>query len=358
MANDTNKKGFFDLTEALSLIGKAKPLTEHEAFLAKTPVDASELRRYALSVEDANPLWYDDEYAKTTRWKGIIAAPTFVHTCGGGTALFVHIPGTDDWPHGSLFAGSELKFYIPVRVGDRITPTSKLHKVVEKDGNFVGPIAFVTAETTFTNQNNQVVAVWYSTVAKYSTKNAQSKGTYMEEELGEMFPPGFPDMRKGETRARGKKPLYYEDVNVGDLVTPMVRKLTVPQIVATADAASRISYILPYTMPGPGCYWHYATGESWKIRGLPAPMDEGPIRMAQPSQLMTDWIGDDGWLESLRIEIRHPIFAGDTTTWQGKVTRKYVEGGKHLVECEIWADNQRKQVSTKGGATVSLPSRA
>lgn len=352
-----SKGSIFDLSGVRALLGKEQELTEHEAYLAKCPVDLSELRRYALSVEDCNPLWFDEEYAKNTRWKGVIAAPTFMHTCGGGSALHVHIPGADRWPYGGVFAGSEFEFYFPIWVGDTIRPKSKLCDVVEKTGKFVGTMVFVTAETTFTNQNSEAVGIWRQTVAMYSTSEAQKQSYYMSEELGEMFPSGYPDMRKGELRARGANPLYYEDVAVGDEVPTMVRKLTIPQIVATADVSARTSNIMPYTMPGPGCYWHYATGESWKMRGLPAPMDEGPIRAAQPSQLTTDWIGDDGWLSKLSIQIRRPIYAGDTNTWKGKVINKYMKDGEHLVECEILAENQRGQISTKGNATVILPSR-
>jgi len=352
-----NKGSPFDLSGVRALLGKEQELTEHEAYLAKCPVDLSELRRYALSVEDCNPLWFEEEYAKKTRWKGVIAAPTFMHTGGGGSALHVDIPGADRWPHGGVFAGSEFEFYIPVRVGDRIIPNVKLYDVVEKKGRFAGPMVFVTAEVTFTNQNSENVGIWRQTIAMYSTSAAQSQGSYTSEELGDMFPSSYPDMRKGELRARGANPLYYEDVSVGDEIPALVRKLTIPQIVATADVAARTSNRLPYTMPGPGCYWHYAMGESWKMRGLPAPMDEGPIRAAQPSQLMTDWIGDDGWLSKLSFQVRRPIYAGDTTTWTGKVINKYTKDGEHLVECEISAENQRGQISTKGNAVVILPSR-
>jgi acyl dehydratase len=350
--------GEFNLDEVRALLGKEKPLTLAEAYLAECPVDVSELRRYALSVDDCNPLWFDNEYAKRTKWKGIIAPPTFMHTCGGGTALFVHIEGTDDWPHGSLYAGSEFEFFLPIRVGDKITPRSHLKDVVGKKGRFVGPIVFVTAEIKFTNQKSELVGIWRSSVAKYSIAKAQKKASYMTEELGPLFPEEYPNMRKGESRARGAKPRYYEDVSIGEEITPLVRRLTIPQIVSTADVSQRISIVLPYTMPGPGCYWHYAAGESWKIRGLPAPMDEGPIRCAQPSQLMTDWMGDDGWLSRLNIKIRRPIYAGDTTTWRGKITSKYIKDQQHIVECEFWAENQRGQISTQGTSTIILPSRS
>lgn len=354
-----NKESVFDLSEVRALIGKEMELTEAEAYLAECPVDASEIRRYALAVEDCNPLWFDNEYAKKTRWGGIITPPTFMHTCGGGTALAgpSHIPGIDDWPHGSLFAGSEFEFYLPVRVGDKIRPKSKLIDAVEKAGKFVEHMVLVTAETEFTNQNGELVGIWRQSVMKYSTAEAQKKGTYTAEELGPLFPAGYPSMEKGKLTSRGAKPLYYEDVVLGAEVPSLIRELTIPQIVSTADVSQRIGIILPHTLPGPGCYWHYAVGESWKTRGLPAPMDEGPIRAAQPSQLMTDWIGDYGWLSKLNLQIRHPIYAGDTTTWKGKVINKYVSGDQHFVECEVWGENQRGQVSTKGSATVILPSR-
>lgn len=308
----------FDLSEIRSLIGKEMELNEAEAYVAECPVDASEIRRYSLAVEDFNPLWLDNEYAKKTRWRGIIAPPTFMHTCGGGPALAgsSHIPGIDDWPHGALFAGSEFEFFLPIRIGDKIRPKSKIIDAVEKTGKFVGPMVYVTAETAYTNQKGEIVGVWRQTVAKYSTAEAQKKSTYIQEGLGPLFPPGFPDMKKGEITARGAKPLYYVDVALGAEMPQLIRELTIPKIVGTADVSARAGIVPPHAMPGPGCYWHYAYGESWKIRGLPAPMDEGPIRAAQPSQLMTDWIGDDGWLSKLNFQIRRPIYAGDTTTWK------------------------------------------
>jgi acyl dehydratase len=352
-------QSIFDLSEFNALIGKEQELTEGELYLTKCPVDVSELRHYALANEDCNPLWFDLDYAKKTRWKGIIAPPTFMHTCGGGSALVVaHIPGADDWPHGSLFSGAEYEFYLPIRIGDRIVPKSKYLSAVEKTGQFVGPMVIITAETKYTNQDNEVVGIYRHSVVKYSTVLAQKKGTYVEEELGPLFPSGYPKSEKGKITARGSTPLFYEDVAVGADIPPKVRNLTIPQIVSTADVSQRIGIILPHTLPGPGCYWHYAVGESWKIRALPAPMDEGPIRAAQPSQLMTDWIGDEGWLSKLSFQIRRPIYAGDTTTWKGKVIDKYIRDSQHFVECEFWAENQRGQISTKGNSTVILPSRA
>ena len=50
---------------------------------------------------------------------------------------------------------------------------------------------------------------------------------------------------------------------------------------------------------------------------------------------------------------------GDTTWCKGKVARKYVKDGYALVDGEIWAENQRGEVSApNGSATVVLPSKS
>ncbi|MBI2329662.1 MAG: hypothetical protein HYU85_08560 [Chloroflexi bacterium] len=48
---------------------------------------------------------------------------------------------------------------------------------------------------------------------------------------------------------------------------------------------------------------------------------------------------------------------GETWWCKGKVTKKYVEGDEHLVDCEIGVENGKGEVTTPGTATVILPSR-
>ncbi|MFC3242419.1 MaoC family dehydratase N-terminal domain-containing protein [Gordonia humi] len=49
-----------------------RPLTPHNH---EVTVDGT--RHFAYGYGDANPLWFDPEYAATTRWGGIIAPPNF-----------------------------------------------------------------------------------------------------------------------------------------------------------------------------------------------------------------------------------------------------------------------------------------
>ena len=69
-------------------------------------------------------------------------------------------------------------------------------------------------------------------------------------------------------------------------------------------------------------------------------------------------MGDDGFLRRATCKIRRHNPEGDLLFIKGKVTRKYVEGGRHLVEIEQEARNQDDELSVLGSAVVELPSRS
>src|SRR5882762_5974741 len=43
------------------------------------------IRRWAYTIGDANPLWLDEEYARSTRWGSILVPPTFPETSVRGS---------------------------------------------------------------------------------------------------------------------------------------------------------------------------------------------------------------------------------------------------------------------------------
>ena len=91
--------------------------------------------------------------------------------------------------------------------------------------------------------------------------------------------------------------------------------------------------------------------------GLPGAYDYGCQRISWLCNLITNWMGDHGFLRRLRAELRRFNVVGDTTWLMGKVTKKYIEGERYLVDIECWAENQRGEVTMPGTATVVLPSK-
>ena len=91
--------------------------------------------------------------------------------------------------------------------------------------------------------------------------------------------------------------------------------------------------------------------------GIPGAYDYGCQRISWLGNLITNWMSDDGFLKRLRAELRQFNVIGDTTWLKGKVTQKYIQDGKHLVDIDCWAENQRHEITMPGLATVVLPSR-
>jgi len=74
-------------------------------------------------------------------------------------------------------------------------------------------------------------------------------------------------------------------------------------------------------------------------------------------RVITNWMGDDGFLKKLRFEMRRQQRAGDTMVCKGKVVSTAERDGEGWVELEVWAENEREGVTTPGTATVILPRR-
>ena len=138
---------------------------------------------------------------------------------------------------------------------------------------------------------------------------------------------------------------YWEDVTEGMEVTPLVKNPTTRQLVKYAGASGDF-YEIHYDQD-------FAQGT-----GLPGVILHGALKNAFLGQLMTDWMGPNGVLKKLGCQYRGMDRPDAPVTCKGVVTRKYVENGEHLVDCDIWTEDQEGQRTTPGTATVALPSRS
>ena len=104
--------------------------------------------------------------------------------------------------------------------------------------------------------------------------------------------------------------------------------------------------------------WLRRTWDSFaQSKGLPSIIVHGQLACSFLSQLMTDWIGEEGTLQRLTCNYRGMNFPDEPLTCKGKVIKKYVEDGEHYEECNIWVENPRGEKTVSGTATVIVPSR-
>lgn len=140
--------------------------------------------------------------------------------------------------------------------------------------------------------------------------------------------------------------LCFEDVEVGDEIPPMEKPdLTYKQIV-WFTVASRDDFPI-----------HYDEGYA-KSLGYPTILGHGPLKNAYLYQYLNRWIGTKGWVKSISVEMRGMDHPGDKCVAKGQVTKKYIADGEHLVECNVWLENQRGITTPNTSAIVRLPSRS
>jgi acyl dehydratase len=151
------------------------------------------------------------------------------------------------------------------------------------------------------------------------------------------------------------KQLYWEDVKVGAEVTPLPKVATTLMLVKWAGASGDFNPL------------HYDE-QFAASAGTGKPVVHGALKRQWLIHLMTDWIGDEGTLKKFSCQYRafdYPRLMktgsephdGETWLCKGKVATKYIEGNERLVDCDIWLENGKGEITTPGKATVILPSR-
>jgi acyl dehydratase len=143
--------------EVLKQVGKAGEPRTYE-------VERGAIRRFAEAIGDPNPLFNDEQKARKTRFGGMIAPPTFCRSLGSPIPE-VRLPALGDSFRG-LDGGSEWEYFEPIRPGDRITVQTRLVELKESEGR-LGPMVFITMETTYTNQFGELCVTQRSTGIRY-----------------------------------------------------------------------------------------------------------------------------------------------------------------------------------------------
>jgi hypothetical protein len=101
---------------------------------------------------------------------------------------------------------------------------------------------------------------------------------------------------------------------------------------------------------------HYESDKSDAI-GVPVAYDLGMQRFCWAGHVITNWMGDEGFMKKLSARcILFNVF-GDTQFVGGAVAKKWTEGDEYLVEIAIKTVNQRGEETMPGKAVVSLPSK-
>ena len=336
------------------------------------------IRHYAHGIGDDNPLWCDPAYAATTRYGDVIALPSFLFACSRIISGYVGgLPGVH-----AMWAGADWQWHKVVRRNDALTTTAHLKDLIEHETRFAGRAIQQIYHVAFFNQTGDLVAEADSWCFRTDRDYAREEGTkyaelkrkepkrYTPEELGEIY------RLYADEEVRGARPRHWEDVTEGEKLPTMAKgPMTVTGFIAFAQGwgglyirANKLAWKQIHRHPGlgianrfgiPDCpervHWE---DEFARMVGAPGAYDYGPERCSWLTHHLTNWMGDDGMLRRATCRIRRHNPAGDTLFIDGRVTRKYVEDGRRLVEIEQEARNQDGELSVVGTGVVELPARS
>ena len=147
--------------ELHSWIGRTTPLRPLES------MSSSDIRRYIDATGDANPLWLDDEFARSQGHRGRLLPPTLVawepfssrgrtgSTDFEGDDLLRQLPLPANYTD-TRNAGTEIDWLRPVYLGESLSAQTCIMDIVARQGK-AGVGIYVTREEQILNSNKEIV---------------------------------------------------------------------------------------------------------------------------------------------------------------------------------------------------------
>lgn len=148
--------------ELRAAIGRETPPVTYE-------VDNLGCRQFARSVGYTDPVFFDEEYAKSQGHRGIVAPAGFLgHPIYNPArpARGPEITGLDIPLKRVLNGGTDVEYFDEICAGDTLTSTMKIADITEREGK-MGPMIIVNTESTFKNPAGVTVAIMRGTMIRY-----------------------------------------------------------------------------------------------------------------------------------------------------------------------------------------------
>jgi hypothetical protein len=141
----------------------------------KFPIEAGHIMLFARAIGDKNPVYYDEDYAKTTEMSSIVAPPTFIQASAQFDPDYHLRPkigepwaGSGKNPTGipqpsggglsrGLHAEQHFEYFRHLKPGDVLKGTVKPGKTWEKEGKRGGKLVFREMITEYRDQKNELV---------------------------------------------------------------------------------------------------------------------------------------------------------------------------------------------------------
>ena len=365
------------IEDSKKLVGGEAPDVEQGVSVA----DWSAIQKFCAALGDVNPLYNDAAGGVGTLYNTLIAPPSFVlaaRTPDSGAAY-----EQKEYGLRRFTVRVEAEWNDVIRMAERLASDLKVSDV--RSGPMWGDreTAEVESVATYRTIHGGVIATATGTAAMvpYAAGEPliQDRDIYQytDEEIHNLerdldaIPPH-----------RSQVPLYWSEVEVGDMLPALVKgpvEYNSTELWEVALAKSTTASLGPVAhrqildSPGrrtvnPTTEWPYWDLEqtykdllSARALGFKMPVARGLHRFALASQVITNWMGDLGFLRRVSLDLPNHYCYGDTMWVSGQVARKFEEtvGNEnyYAVELKLSGNNQLGQTLVDGTAVVYLPEK-
>jgi acyl dehydratase len=361
----------------------------------KEPITVNDIRRWTQGMQNPNPLYYDEAYAEQSVFGGIVAPQSFTvcTTVGHGAqpAIQGNVPGSH-----MLFGGDEWWFYGPrIRPGDMIRCDRMLIDYKVTHTKFAGPTMFSRGDTTYVNQNGEIVGKQRSTSIRYRADNARKMNSFGEQARAPEWTIAKLDQIEAEKFAYYATFQNHQQRTLKDVKDneELPRRPIGPHTLQTFTTEWR-SYL--FTVWGSnaadtesltttqdagwlpemtrnsekaaidptyadGLYYGASRGhvhqQYAQLIGVPRGYGYGATMGAWVLDYLTNWGGELGFVMHCNARYIGPAFVGDATFLTGRVTRKEEtpRAKSGIVTVDFEMRNQSGMLLAKGPAEIRLP---
>ena len=337
------------------------------------------ITHYAVGLGDDNPLWLDETYGRTTRWGATVAPPTYLYAIWAA-GIGYGFPGLQ-----AFHAGGRWEFMRYVKAGERVLAEAKMTDLKVICGKRAGRMLLQVGEALYRTPQGELLSRHEARAFRVPRPGADPKGGLKYESQSKTWTDAELDDMDAEILAyqrRGADTRFWEDVRVGESLPRRIKgPLNLSTMIAyyagncpgyvSTDLQVKNRHLarhhperLPNNRPPELQAERVSFGQGHhdpKVAsavGMPGVYDNGWMRIGWAQQMLTDWMGDDGFLKVIDCSIKLPNVVGDVLRMTGKVTGKRMEGGESLVDVELRAERHDGELSMTGFGTMALKARS
>lgn len=295
---EIEKEGLFVYLELISpYIGTSSEVVPQKA-------EAGAIRKFAIASLETNLLYYDEEYAASTPYGGLIAPPTFMRTFYYPPVLPVE--GKILPIRGRVHGSQRFEFFKPIRAGDTVYCRTTLISAREKQGSS-GYLLFVTFEQAALDEHGEAYTLGYNTVVY---KEALLRSTDPAR-----FTTWFP-MIPDDSWLRDLKCARPETVAAGDEIGPIaLPEITRAWIAQWAGATNDFNPI-------------HLDDRKASDAGMGGVIAHGMLSAGVASRIFGAWLGALGRQTDFTSKFCAPVRPGDRLTFRARVTEVERERGE------------------------------